>query len=283
MADISKINNVALASVSKINNRTLANNDKVMGIIKPTSAGTAHTFLTKVDTDWNGINSVYGNARLPQNWNGSTSNVVFGSTTANRSWDSRAGSRTTSNNTGPDSGHDSSRSDGQELANDDYLYTETSGNNTGFPNKRFLVRTPELDFSNALANNTLKLYFWFHAFGATIGSFGVSATDNASSAGDDTLGLHFTSDTDGGATITFWDDASDDGSSTSSGVRITGQQQTQGDADAGNGDAAHWRLGVVDLNSIAGQSSVYLWFFHKGGSSFTGDFAIDDVEVTGEI
>ena len=80
--------------------------------------------------------------------------------------------------------------------------------------------------------------------------------------------------------ITFWDDNSDDGSSTSSAVRISGQQQT-----AGHGDTttdAHWRLGVVDLNSVAGQSSVYIWFFGKTGGGFRSDMAIDDVLVVGE-
>ena len=91
---------------------------------------------------------------------------------------------------------------------------------------------------------------------------------------------HSTGDSTGGATITFWDDNSDDGSSTSSAVRITGQQQTQGH---GNTTVdAHWRLAAVDLNDLAGQSSVYLWFFSKSSSSFRGDVAIDDVEVVGE-
>ena len=35
MADISKINGVAIANISKLSGRTLANGDKVMGIAKP--------------------------------------------------------------------------------------------------------------------------------------------------------------------------------------------------------------------------------------------------------
>ena len=91
-----------------------------------------------------------------------------------------------------------------------------------------LLRTPELDLSTALANDTLKLYFWFHMFGSNMGNLGVAVTDNSTSAADTTLGLHFTGETTGGATITFWDTADDDGSSTSSAVRISGQQQTAG-------------------------------------------------------
>ena len=38
----------------------------------------------------------------------------------------------------------------------------------------------------------------------------------------------------------------------------------------------------VDLNDLAGQSSVYLWFFGKTGPQFRSDICIDDVEVVGE-
>ena len=40
MADISKINGVAIANISKLSGRTLANGDKVMGITKPTPSET---------------------------------------------------------------------------------------------------------------------------------------------------------------------------------------------------------------------------------------------------
>ena len=279
MAEIAEINGIAVGNVSRVNGIVKSGITNLQGFTFP-AGGTPTTFLTKVSDNWTA--TTHGLGRLPTSWRSVVGDTVFGSTNSDRPWTSYPGGRTSSNHTGPDDGHDSSRSDGQELNNDDYLYCETSGNNAGYPNKRFLARTPALDFTNALSNNTLQLEFWFHAFGATIGNFGVSATDNSTSAGDDTLGLHFTSDTAGGCTIVYWDDASDDGSSTASGVRITGQQQTQGDDDVGNDDRSHWRKATVDLNSVAGQSSVYLWFFHKGGSTYTGDFAIDDVVVTGE-
>ena len=147
-------------------------------------------------------------------------------------------------------------------------------------NKRFLLRTPELDFTNSLANSTLKLEFWFHMYGSNIGNLGVAATDNSTSAANATLGKHFTSDTLGGLTIVYWDDDSDDGSSTASGVRITGQQQSAGHGSTATG--AHWRKATCDLNDLAGQSSVYLWFFSKSSSSFRGDVCLDDIIVTGE-
>ena len=277
MADISKVNGVAIANISKIIGFTLSDNSKILGQTKAAAAGTATTFLTK-QSSWteNGT----GIGRVPTNWRTNTNDTVFGSTTADRQWTSDTGGTTPSSGTGPTRGHDSSQGidgDGREGAStDDYLYTEVSSQF----NKRFLVRTPELNFTNALSNNTLKLYFWFHMYGSNIGNLGVSATDSSTSAGDSTLGKHFTSDTAGGLTITFWDDNSDDGSSTSSAVRITGQQQTAGHGSTSTD--AHWRLAAVDLNDLAGQSSVYLWFFSKSTSSFRGDVAIDDVEVVGE-
>jgi hypothetical protein len=117
-------------------------------------------------------------------------------------------------------------------------------------------------------------------YGSNMGSLGVGASDSSTSAGDTTLGKHFTSDSAGGLSITYWDTADDDGSSTATGVRISGQQQTAGHGSTAV--AAHWRLAVVDLNDLAGQSSVYLWFFGKTGAQFRSDMAIDDVSVKGE-
>ena len=204
---------------------------------------------------------------------------MYSSTTADRQWTSDTGGTTPSSTTGPTAGHDSSASDGREAAStDDYIYTEA----TSQFNKRMLLRTPELNFTNALANSTLQLEFWFHMYGSNISTagLGVAVTDNSTSAGDSTLSLHFTSDTAGGATIVYWDTADDDGSSTASGVRISGQQQTAGHGSTST--AAHWRKATVDLNSVAGQSSVYIWFYSKTGSQFRSDVAIDDVVVTGE-
>ena len=279
MADISKINGVAIANISKLNGRTLASGDKVMGIDKPSVSGTAHTFLTK-QSSWAASNGKLGLGLVPTGWQTNTTDTVFGSTTADRQWTSDTGGTTPSSGTGPTAGHDSGQGidgDGREGASTvDYIYTEASSQF----NKHMLLRTPELDLSTALANDTLKLYFWFHMYGSNMGNLGVAVTDSATSAADDTLSLHFTGESAGGATITFWDDNSDDGSSTSSAVRISGQQQTQGHGNTTTD--AHWRLGAVDLNSVAGQSSVYIWFYGKTGSQFRSDMAIDDVEVVGE-
>ena len=253
----------------------------IMGTAAAATAGTATTYLTKV-SNWNG-GSKYGIGAYPTNWQSNTSDAVFtsGGVTQNatRQWTSDSGGTTPSSATGPTDGHDASQGidgDGRESSGSDYIFTEVSSQF----NKHFLLRSPELDFTDALSNNTLKLYFWFHMYGSNIGNLGVAATDNSTSAADSTLGKHFTSATAGGLTIVYWDDDSDDGSSTSSGVRITGQQQSAGHGSTATG--AHWRLASVDLNDLAGQSSVYLWFHSKSSTSFRGDVCIDDVEVVGE-
>ena len=277
MAEIDSINGIAVASISQVNGIIKSGITNVQGFTFP-AGGTPTTFLTK-QSSWASSSGKTGLGFVPTGWQTNTTDTVYSSTTADRQWTSDTGGTTPSSTTGPTAGHDSSASDGREAASsDDYIYTEA----TSQFNKRMLLRTPELNFSNALANSTLQLEFWFHMYGSNISTagLGVAVTDSATSAGDDTLSLHFTGDATGGATIVFWDDNSDDGSSTSSAVRISGQQQT-----AGHGSTsvnAHWRLGAVDLNSVAGQSSVYIWFFGKTGSQFRSDMAIDDVEVVGE-
>tara|TARA_Y100000361_G_scaffold124564_1_gene117710 strand:- start:719 stop:1546 length:828 start_codon:yes stop_codon:yes gene_type:complete len=274
MANISKINGVTKANIGKLNGITFAANTKVMGLTN-VAGGTATTFLTKV-SDWANASNSYGLGAIPTGWQTLTTDTVYGSTTADRQWTSDSGGTTPSSTTGPTDGHDSSASDGRESTGSDYIYTEA----TQQFNKRMLLRTPALNFTNALSNSTLQLEFWFHMYGSNMGDLGVAVTDNATSAGDSTLSLHFTGDSTGGATIVYWDDDSDDGSSTSSAVRISGQQQTLGHGSTNSG--AHWRKATVDLNSVAGQSSVYIWFFGKTGAQFRSDICIDDVVVTGE-
>ena len=153
MADIGKVNGLAITSISKINSFTLSDNSKILGQTKP-SAGTATTYL---DEDFNSLSEGYGVA--PTNWVNSVGQGIFGSTASDRSWDIEAGT-TPSSATGPTADHDTSQGidgDGRE-GSGNYAYTEA----TSQFNKRFLFRTPGIDFSNSLANNTLKLTFWFH-------------------------------------------------------------------------------------------------------------------------
>ena len=280
MAEIDSINGIAVGSISQVNGIAKSGITNVQGFTFP-AGGTPTTYLAK-QSSWasgaaDGSSGAIGLARVPTGWQTNTTDSIHPFTTPDRAWTSDTGGTTPSSGTGPTRGHDSSASDGREGAStDDYIYTEVSSQF----NKRFLLRTPELDFTNSLANSTLQLEFWFHMYGSNIGNLGVAATDNSTSAANATLGKHFTSDTAGGLTIVYWDDDSDDGSSTASGVRITGQQQSAGHGSTTT--AAHWRKATCDLNDLAGQSSVYLWFFSKSSSSFRGDVCLDDVIVTGE-
>ena len=278
MAEIASINGIVVGNIASVHGVAKSSIANIYGLTFP--VGTATTYHAK-QSSWgngaaDGASGQVGFGRVPTNWRTSTSDTVFGSTTCDRQWSGDTGGTTPSSGTGPTRGHDSDQGidgDGREGASgDDYCYTEA----TSQFNKRFLLRTPELN----LSNNTLKLYFWFHMYGSNMGNLGVAATDSSTSAADDTLSKHFTSDTAGGLTIVYWDDASDDGSSTASGVRITGQQQTAGHGSTAT--AAHWRLASVDLNDLAGESSVYLWFLSKSGTQFRSDVCIDDVEVVGE-
>jgi len=72
---------------------------------------------------------------------------------------------TPSNNTGPSSGADGNF----------YVYVEASGNGTGFPNKRAILNSPCLDFTNL---DTPNLNFQYHMFGSAINSLAVEARTN---------------------------------------------------------------------------------------------------------
>tara|TARA_Y100000310_G_scaffold332094_1_gene406999 strand:+ start:326 stop:1120 length:795 start_codon:yes stop_codon:yes gene_type:complete len=238
-----------------------------------TPGGTATEYL---DENFNSLSEGYG--QRPTNWTNTTGGTVYGSTTATRKWDVQS-AKTPSYSTGPTADHLYEATDGRE-GTGKYVYTEASGQY----NKRCLLRTSALDFSSALSNSTLKLIFWFHMYGANIGKLGVAATthaSSASSANEAASGTGFTSDTADGMTIVYWNTADDDGSSTASGVRITGQQQT-----AGNGStttAAHWRKATVDLNALAGNgNTIYIYFFGLTGASYWSDLSIDDINISGE-
>ena len=284
MADISKINNVAIANISKLSGRTLANGDKVMGITKPTPSET-----TILSVDFNSVGSVDGSsATLPSGWAKADSGnmTVYGSTTDSdmggnqdtRGWVIGTGS-TTSAATGPNGGHEDGvdATDGAQntFSSHRYMYLEASnpaGASTS--RKQHLIRTGELDFSSF---STITMTFWFHHYSAFAsadhsGDFGVTATTDNNDASSGAIG--FTSDTAGGATIVYW--TADDGSSTASAVRINSSQQTS--------NAAKWRKATVDLSAMAGESSVYIYFFSATKATtyyWCNDTAIDSIKVVG--
>jgi hypothetical protein len=122
-------------------------------------------------------------------------------------------------------------------ASGSYLYTEVSGNGTGYPNMTALLESPCLDLTGS---TDATLTFWYHMFGATIGTLDAEA--------------------DAGCTGTY-----------SSVWNLSGQQQgTQGGA---------YLQANVDLSAYAG-GNVRLRFRAVSGTSYTGDITIDDVQVT---
>jgi hypothetical protein len=188
---------------------------------------------------------------------------------------------TGSSGTGPNGGLDGgvNATTGTQNNTNRYMYCETSVSNPSTPPFNMAVVTlPSLDLTNSLSNNTLKLTFWFHMFGTNSNNtqyFGVAATTSqtdASSTYEVISGAGFTSQDGGGLDITYW--TSDDGSTTSTSNRIPGQQQTSA--------TALWRKATVDLNSLAGQSTVYLHFMLSNVRYFTCDFAVDGVLIEGE-
>ncbi len=278
MGEIAVINGVPVDSVSKFNGVAKSSIDNIHGHTFP-AGGTPTTYL---DEDFNSLVDGYN---YPTNWDGSTGRTVYGSTTSTHRW--RANDyRTSSSTSGPNSHHGGSDSSGAfGNTTDAYMYTEASG----IYNKNHLLRTPELDFSNALANSTLKLTFWFHMYSssATSGYMGqlmVGTSNSATSAANGTIGTGFADDAEGasrtGMSIEFWDDTSDDGSSTTTAIVIEERQQTSGHSTSTQ--AAYWRKATVDLNAVAGESSCYIWFYGKTGNNYRSDICIDTVLIKGE-
>jgi hypothetical protein len=219
---------------------------------------------------------------FPTGWSkGSSSHILWGSQTYNvgaNGWkfDYNA---TGSSNTGPNGGLSGGvdATTGTQNSTNRYMYYEASSTGGGAGGVGNVVITPQLNFTNALSNNTLKLTFWYHIYGVTNQNqdFGIAATTsatNSSSSVEVISGAGFTSATGGGLSITYW--TNDDGSTTSSGNRISGSQQTS--------NSALWRKAEVDLNSLAGESSVYIHFMLADVTYFQSDFALDGIKIVGE-
>jgi len=292
---IAKQTGVAVANIGKRSGRTWTAISKSRGIQR-VAAATATTYLSE---DWS--NQGYTTQTLPTGWTvGTDSSVVYGmpgvfsqtydvspttsTAVGSAGWKfdyNATGSSGTGPNGGLSGGVDATT--GTQSSTNRYAYYEASGS-LGYnatSGKAHALVTPVLNFSNALSNNTLKLTFWFHIYsnGGSGNSgahdFGVAATTSAtdSSAISETVtGSGLSSVTGGGLDITYW--TSDDGSTTSTGNRISGQQQSS--------NAALWRKAEVDLNDLAGESSVYIHFVLGDVRYFHGDFGLDGIKIVGE-
>ena len=292
---IAKQTGVAVANIGKRSGRAWAAINKSKGIQRVAAGGTATTYLSE---DWS--NQGYTTQTLPSGWTvGTDSSVVYGvpgafsqtydvapttSTavgTAGWKFDYNAtGSSGTGPNGGLSGGVDATT--GTQSSTNRYAYYEASGS-LGYnatSGKAHALVTPALNFSNALSNNTLKLTFWFHIYSSGTGNsvshdFGVAATTSAtdsSSISEVITGSGLTNATGGGLDITYW--TNDSGTTTSTGNRISGSQQTS--------NAALWRKAEVDLNDLAGESSVYIHFVLGDVKYFRADFALDGIKIVGE-
>ena len=283
MAVMGEINGVAVGNISQINGVAKSSIDNIHGHTFP--AGGSPTTYTSATFD--SLTEGYNASYVPTDWSMALTNIVHGSTNPTRYWEPESGT-TTSSTTGPYRAHGASDSTGAFSASGTsykYMYTEASGQY----NKDYLLRTPELDFTNAIDNSTLQLTFWFHMYENSgvanrMGELMVGTSNSATSAANGTIGTGFADTADGGSrtgmSITFWDDASDDGSSTSTAIVIEGRQQTSGHTTSTS--AAYWRKATVDLTSVVGESSCYIWFYAKTGTNYRSDICIDSVKVTGE-
>jgi len=235
----------------------------------------APTIVTYVDENFD---SLAEGANVPTGWWSGAGYRVYGfSVNSVYNWEVEAGT-TPSTSTGPYQGHSGSDTVGTYGGTAaKYMYIESSARY----NMRHLLRTPALDFTNSLSNSSLKLTFWFHMYGASTGSLGIAATSNSTNAGvlpQIATGTGFSSDTAGGLDIVYWDNYL--GTTTSNGVRITGEQQRFGHTS--NSALGQWRKAEVDLNALVGAGTVYLWFFGRTGTSYTSDIAIDSIKIVGE-
>jgi len=164
------------------------------------------------------------------------------------------------------------------------LYEASSPANNG---TRGSMRTKAFDFTNY---TNVEATFWFHRYSNDdlMGDFGIAATTSAtssSSAVEAGTGLGFTSNTAGGCPITYWTDNT--GSTTATGVRMTGTASTQ---SSGNSDTLaadnYYRKATVDLSNADGESSVYLHFFIVtvlASTSWKSDMCIDNFVITGDV
>lgn len=279
---VETINSVLPNTINKLGGIIFSSMTRFNGVLlKQPTSGTETVYLSVDFSDQTYTNTT----TFPSGWAklSSLTDVPYDGTTMT-SWATNSSynwrfdyNGTGSNGTGPAGGllGGTGATTGTQTTLNRYMYCETSGSGA---DRVGVVRTPALDFTNALNNNTLKLTFWFHMYGTNNNNtqyFGVAATTNtndASSTYEVVTGAGFTSDSGGGLNIEYW--TSDDGTTTTTSNRISGQQQSS--------DDSVWRKAEVDLNSLAGQGTVYLHFMLSNIEYFTCDFALDGISIIGE-
>ena len=244
-----------------------------------------------------------GSGTIPSGWERSTGGAytIYGTTVDTssaslpaRGWQFTSGTTVTTNS-GPGGGHVGGPdaigfvvdpSSGTWASTNRYLYYEASSATSATSNYRSVIRTEELDFSGY---SNITMTFWFHAYGDAFGgNVGgavavTTAAQSSSSADEAGTGLGLTSDTAGGATITY----EDLGGTSHSVVRIGagGQVQTSGHTSVLNSATNYYVKATCDLSAAAGQSSVYVHFVMitnaVAGTPYRQDLAIDSISIIG--
>ena len=253
MADISKVNGVAIANISKVIGRTLATNDKVIGVTKPATG--AMNILYDFENqnvqenggaDWSpsGDHSSWATDTAVVTGGGSWGNPAGNSNTTTDGWNLGQGG-TASSGTGPNGGVHSDLN-GTHDTSGKYMYVE----GTGVKDDRVcVVRSPGINFSTTMndTGNNLDLKFWLHNFASS------GATHNLYIYIDDTA-------------------TSTEASATALLASIT-------DFSAFSANGSNWVQQTISLNSYrTTNSTFYIYFVADGATSFRCDIAIDNVQ-----
>ena len=133
--------------------------------------------------------------------------------------------------------------DGSTVAVGWFIYAETSTANVGYPNILNTLRTPKFSIP---AGKTEKFIMYYHAYGATIGTFKVYRGSNPHNR-----------DAQAGMSFRWWN-----GSAWENSTEIEGEQHEQSDKN-------FYRIEVT----LSGEG--YLYLDYTSGTSHTGDFALD--------
>ncbi|MCB0851257.1 MAG: hypothetical protein KDD63_03365, partial [Bacteroidetes bacterium] len=157
---------------------------------------------------------------FPPGWSIASSSTA---SPASAGWHVESDGTTNSSDTGPLDDH--------TPGGTKYVFTETSSGSLG---DVFELFSPCIDLDTVKAP---KLSFWYHMYGATMGTLRVDAIAGGVRTALDSL---------------------------------VGQQQT--------GENEPWREMIIDLGAYEGQVIELVWVGTKG-SSFTGDMAVDDINI----
>lgn len=258
-----------------------------------------------------GLQSDYGSFMNGQGWinsgsmnngngtlHGSQSTSSIGQT--NSGWiinDGRTGSAGTGAGGGMLGGLDATDGDHKPATDNtlhgkNYLYYEASSSGSDTVTVRSMVGLPELDLSGY---SLVEMDFWVHAYGVAFGAslgMGIAATTSAtsaSSANQAGAGLGFTSDTAGGAQITYTKLGAGSPTTTQR-VGSDGQIQTSGgnSLDGSDESTTWWVPAKAILHNASGVSGVRIWLgmFTQGivgNNDWKQDICVDNINITGII